>query len=115
MNALRPVHQYLLKYKWLFLAGTLFVGLANLFQVYAPHFIGDMIDAVAENADTVINGTDSEKASAVYRFILINALLFIGITLLRGVVMFFMRRTIIVSVLVAKRPHIEFEIAPVGF
>lgn len=96
MNALRPVHQYLLKYKWLFLAGTLFVGLANLFQVYAPHFIGDMIDAVAENADTVINGTDSEKASAVYRFILINALLFIGITLLRGVVMFFMRQTIIV-------------------
>lgn len=96
MRALRPVHQYLLKYKWLFLAGTLFVGLANLFQVYAPHFIGDMIDAVTDNFEAVTSGSDPAKADEVYRFILINALLFIGITLLRGVVMFFMRQTIIV-------------------
>jgi ATP-binding cassette, subfamily B, multidrug efflux pump len=96
MRALKSVNKYLWRYKWLFLTGTLFVGLANLFQVYAPHYIGDMIDLVTNNYNALVNGNDKNLADEVYRGVLISGLLFLGFTVLRGIFMFFMRQTIIV-------------------
>jgi len=96
MRALKSVNKYLWKYKWLFLTGTLFVGLANLFQVYAPHYIGDMIDLVIANYDAIVNGSNDDLAENVYRGVMISGLLFLGFTVLRGIFMFFMRQTIIV-------------------
>ena len=96
MRALRSINKYLWKYKWLLLSGTLFVGLANAFQVIAPRYIGEMIDMVDRNRDAIIGGNDTELANDVYRSVLISGLLFIAFTLLRGVFMFFMRQTIIV-------------------
>lgn len=96
MRTLAPVHRYLLKYKWLFLAGSLFVGLANVFQVYAPSFVGEMIDSVTENVDVLQQGDDPALARKVFNGLLLNAALFIAFTLIRGVFMFCMRQTIIV-------------------
>ncbi len=96
MRALKSVNKYLWKYKWLFLTGTLFVGLANVFQVYAPHYIGDMIDLVTTNYDAIVSGNNNDLAENVYRSVLISGLLFLGFTVLRGIFMFFMRQTIIV-------------------
>lgn len=96
MRSLAPVHRYLLKYKWLFLAGALFVGLANVFQVYAPGYIGDMIDTVSSNADALVNTDDAALEKSVFRQILIYALLFMAFTGIRALFMFFMRQTIIV-------------------
>ncbi|MFZ1594042.1 MAG: ABC transporter ATP-binding protein [Chitinophagales bacterium] len=78
------------------LTGILFVGLANVFQVYAPRYIGEMIDLVTVNFDAVVKQNDTKLADDVYRGVLISGLLFLGFTILRGIFMFFMRQTIIV-------------------
>ncbi|MBK8344190.1 MAG: ABC transporter ATP-binding protein [Bacteroidetes bacterium] len=96
MRALRSINKYLWKYMWLLLSGTLFVGLANAFQVIAPRYIGEMIDIVDRNSDAIIGGNDAELANDVYHSVLICGLFFLALTLLRGVFMFFMRQTIIV-------------------
>lgn len=96
MRSLAPVHRYLLKYKWLFLTGAVFVGLSNVFQVYAPSFIGDMIDTVQSNADALMQTENPELEKSVFRQVLMYALLFMAFTALRAVFMFFMRQTIIV-------------------
>lgn len=96
MRALQPVHRYLIKYKWLFLTGALFVGLANLFQVIAPSYIGRMVDLVDVHKDEIIKGENKELERTVFNGLLINALLFLAFTLIRGAFMFFMRQTIIV-------------------
>ena len=96
MRHLAPVHRYLIKYKWLFLAGSLFVGMANVFQVYAPHYIGDMVDTVSQNYSAIRKEGDDALKHGVFRSLLVSAALFLAFTLLRGVFMFFMRQTIIV-------------------
>lgn len=96
MRALKSVNKYLWRYRWLLLTGLLFVGLANVFQVYAPRYIGEMIDLVTINFDAVVKQNDTTLADEVYRGVLISGLLFLGFTILRGIFMFFMRQTIIV-------------------
>ena len=96
MRALKSVNKYLWRYRWLLLTGILFVGLANVFQVYAPRYIGEMIDLVTVNFDAVVKQNDTKLADDVYRGVLISGLLFLGFTILRGIFMFFMRQTIIV-------------------
>ncbi len=96
MRALKSVNKYLWRYRWLLLTGILFVGLANVFQVYAPRYIGEMIDLVTVNFDAVVKQNDTTLANEVYRGVLISGLLFLGFTILRGIFMFFMRQTIIV-------------------
>lgn len=96
MRALKSVNKYLWRYRWLLLTGILFVGLANVFQVYAPRYIGEMIDLVTINFDAVVKQNDTTLADEVYRGVLISGLLFLGFTILRGIFMFFMRQTIIV-------------------
>ena len=96
MRALKSVNKYLWRYRWLLLTGILFVGLANVFQVYAPRYIGEMIDLVTINFDAVVKQNDTKLADDVYRGVLISGLLFLGFTILRGIFMFFMRQTIIV-------------------
>lgn len=96
MRHLAPVHRYLIRYKWLFLTGALFVGLANVFQVYAPHYIGNMVDIVSENYNAIIGGDNESLEREVFSSLLVSAALFLALTLLRGVFMFFMRQTIIV-------------------
>ena len=102
MQHLKSLNFYFLKYKWLFLTGTLFVALSNVFQVFAPHYICDMIDLVEKNMDVLKNGTGIP--STVLNTLLLFAGLFVGFTLLRGICMFFMRQTIIIM-----SRHIEFD------
>lgn len=73
MRSLAPVHRYLLKYKWLFLTGAVFVGLSNVFQVYAPSFIGDMIDTVQSNADSLMQTENPELEKSGFRHVLMYA------------------------------------------
>ena len=102
MQHLKSLNIYFLKYKWLFLTGTLFVALSNVFQVYAPHYVGDMIDLVEKNLNAI--RSDNVAADSVYRSLLTLAALFVGFTLLRGICMFFMRQTIIIM-----SRHVEYD------
>ncbi len=102
MQHLKSLNFYFLKYKWLFFTGTLFVALSNVFQVFAPHYIGDMIDLVEKNMDAFQSETG--VPSGVFNALLIFAALFVAFTLLRGICMFIMRQTLIIM-----SRHIEFD------
>ncbi len=108
MNQLKSLNKYFLKYKWLFLLGAVFVALANIFQVYAPQYIGRSIDLVRSNLDDYTYTENTSERDQLIRSVspalLRYALLFIGLTVVRGVFMFFMRQTIIVM-----SRHIEYD------
>jgi len=97
LKNLKYLNKYLFKYKWRLLLGTLFVGLANYFQVLVPKIIGDALNYItekvqnfsAQSADTKfydLFGSDVIKYSAIV----------IGFALLNGFFMYCMRKTIIV-------------------
>ncbi len=108
MFHLRSLNKYFFKYKWLFLLGALFVALSNIFQVFAPQYIGKSIDLVQHKlgdydyqADaSQLEQLKNEVGPELLRF----AIFFIGLTVLRGIFMFFMRQTIIVM-----SRHIEYD------
>ena len=108
MNQLKSLNKYFLKYKWLFLLGAVFVALANIFQVYAPQYIGKSIDLVQTNLGDYKYSDNETQRDQLIRTVspelLRYALFFIGLTIVRGVFMFFMRQTIIVM-----SRHIEYD------
>ncbi len=95
MRHLKVLNIYFLKYKWLFLTGTLFVALANIFQVFAPRYIGKMIDLIS-NGNVTTPEMINNNSGSIYPSLLNNALLFVGFTFMRGVFMFCMRQTLII-------------------
>lgn len=88
--------------------GAFFVALANIFQVYAPQYIGKSIDLVKSNlGDYQYTENASQRNALIHEVspaLLRYALLFIGLTVVRGIFMFFMRQTIIVM-----SRHIEYD------
>ncbi|XZF12867.1 ABC transporter ATP-binding protein [Chitinophagaceae bacterium MMS25-I14] len=100
MKHLASVHKYFLRYKWRLLLGILFVTISNLFAVLPPVVIRNVIDQVQENINSyeLLRGSGLSKAMQSYFFSMVfwNGLLLLGLALLRGIFMFFMRQTIIV-------------------
>lgn len=100
MNALRAVNPHLWRYKWHLLGGILFVVLSNYFGVWPPRLIGASIDLIAEKIE-LLNDPDARRETSPewqsFRSeLLYFAFLVIGLSILKGVFMFFMRQTIIV-------------------
>ncbi|MBU6331729.1 MAG: ABC transporter ATP-binding protein/permease [Bacteroidetes bacterium] len=100
MNALRAVNPHLWRYKWHLLGGILFVVLSNYFGVWPPRLIGASIDLIAAKIE-LLNDPDARRETSPewqsFRSeLLYFAFLVIGLSILKGVFMFFMRQTIIV-------------------
>jgi ATP-binding cassette, subfamily B, multidrug efflux pump len=100
MKNLASLNKYFVKYKWRLLLGLLFVTVSNLFAVVSPVVVRNVLDGVQDNinnyrllGETAIQG---EMQSYIFRLVLWNGLLLLGLALARGVFMFFMRQTIIV-------------------
>jgi ATP-binding cassette subfamily B protein len=100
MKKLASLNKYFVKYKWRLLSGILFVSISNIFAVVSPVVVRNVIDQVQENIAGYHLITDSKLADAfkdhIFSIVLWNGLLLLGLALLRGVFMFFMRQTIIV-------------------
>jgi ATP-binding cassette subfamily B protein len=100
MKHLQYLNKYFIKYKWRFLAGILFVGLANLFKVWQPQVIREAIDTVvvhvAEYRGDGGLGAHPEASGALGWVIAKFGLSVIGLALTMGLFMYFMRQTIIV-------------------
>jgi len=100
MKQLAAVNKYFVRYKWRLLLGILFVTISNLFAVLPPVVIRNVIDQVQENIDSYHLVANSVLADAmrsyIFTLVLWNGLLLLGLALLRGIFMFFMRQTIIV-------------------
>jgi ATP-binding cassette subfamily B multidrug efflux pump len=108
MKNLASLNKYFIKYKWRLLLGLLFITIANVFAVFAPVVVRNVLDLVQGNINTYHLVSNSllrtQMESYIFQLVLWNGLLLLGLALLRGVFMFFMRQTIIVM-----SRHIEYD------
>jgi ATP-binding cassette subfamily B protein len=94
---LATLNKYLKRYKWLILVGIACVVLSNLFAIYIPVFVRMAIDDalwLTKNLNIAIH-------PALNSIAIFNVLAFgfavVFVALLKGVFMFFMRQTLIVT------------------
>jgi ATP-binding cassette subfamily B protein len=100
MRQLAYLNKYLWKYRYRFALGVLFVGLANWFRVWQPQVIREALDTVVQQVGVYAAsggiGEHPEAFSALSMQIARFGAAVIGLALLMGTFMFFMRQTIIV-------------------
>lgn len=119
MKHLSAVNKYFWKYKFRFLAGILFVAASNYFAVLAPQVTSYVVNMVQErlpNAKPVITRAFNDPLVEWFigvldpikgdfgKLITICSITILILALIRGLLMFFMRQTIIVM-----SRHIEYD------
>lgn len=92
MKALQYLNKYFSKYKWRLLLGLLITVFSKLLALRVPRIISNSLNAVEE----YINGDITEIAN-VKQTLLYNILIILGLTILAGILTFFMRQLIIVT------------------
>jgi len=115
MNHLAAVNKYFWKYRYRFFFGVFFVAVSNYFAVLPTELTGFVVNKVTEK----INGATSYKGNhdkllsyfldwvstfGFTQLITICCIAILALALLRGLLMFFMRQTIIVM-----SRHIEYD------
>jgi len=97
---LAALNHYILRYKWKFLLGFLFVALSNYFNVLQPQMVRQALDLVVQNISLYRMQQGFVHQSELYKSIgtglLIFGLLVILFAILMGFFMYWMRQTIIV-------------------
>nr|WP_251046971.1 ABC transporter ATP-binding protein [Hymenobacter sp. ISL-91] len=90
----------MLRYKWHFLGGVLFVALSTLLAIFPAQIVRYAFDLVGEGIDLYHLYGGTRAQTQVYelfgRNVLLYALLILLMALLRGIFLFFMRQTLIV-------------------
>lgn len=100
MKNLKYINKYLYHYKSYLIWGTVFVVLANIFQIIPAQIVRHAFDLVGEtlNLYPLFNGAKSQEN--LYRVftdvVLIYGVVIVIMALIRGVFLFMMRQTIIV-------------------
>lgn len=89
MRSLQHINKYFLKYRWRFLLGIVFVGISNYFAVDAYTYARKAIDFISSNSSNPDKGFLIDQ-------LLMYALQVLGLAVLSGIFLFFMRQTIIV-------------------
>lgn len=89
MRSLQHINKYFFKYRWRFLLGIVFVGISNYFAVDAYTYARKAIDFISSNSN------NPDKAFLIDQ-LLMYALQVLGLAVLSGIFLFFMRQTIIV-------------------
>lgn len=95
MKSLAHLNKYLFRYRWHLFAGVIFVVLQNFGAIYPAQVVRTSLDEVIDFLKRSPNPGPSDLqfiSGKVFRFFL----LIIGVALIRGLLMFFMRQTIIV-------------------
>src|SRR5438094_750967 len=98
MKSLAHLNKYFFKYKWRFILGILFVVSQNFFAIYPAQVVRKSLDTVVSSLkhyQTGINANNEIVASVTHQ-IFIFLLIIIAVALLRGLLMFMMRQTLIV-------------------
>lgn len=101
MKHLAYLTKFFWRYRWRFLLGILFVGLANWFRVLQPQMIREALDTVVDQVRFYKEhggiAAHPEAQSELGKKIGWFGLIVIGLAMMMGVFMFFMRQTIIVT------------------
>ncbi len=119
MKHLSALNKYFWKYRFRFFLGILFVVLSNYFAVLAPQITGFVVNQVQQQLPgakpTSLKSTDDGLVTAFIQWVsssefsfawlvAICSMTILLLAILRGVLMFFMRQTIIVM-----SRHIEYD------
>src|SRR5690606_33324023 len=109
MKELAYLNKYFYKYRWKLIPGILFVIVSNYFGILPAKVIREAFDLVKENIDLYRLYDGFERQNLVYQ-VFGSSLLFFGavvllLALLRGIFLFFMRQTIILT-----SRHIEYDL-----
>lgn len=99
MKELQYLNKFFAKYKFHFLLGILITISVNLFALFGPNYTGASVSAVED----FVKGT--KTGNEVKTILLHSFLIILGATLIRGVLTFFMRQTLIVM-----SRHVEFDL-----
>lgn len=95
------MHFYFIKYKWLFISGVFFVISSNYFGLLPPILIRNCIDILKENL-LLYQELENSQLQVEYKYFLFKkyllffALMIILTSIIKGILMFFMRQTLIV-------------------
>lgn len=109
MKSLTHLNKYFLKYKWLLLLGTLFVIAQNFGAIYPAQVVQKSLDEVVLVIEEIQDLSDETAKAKIIDTISYQIFIFfiaiIAVAILRGILMFLMRQTIIV---ISRR--IEFDL-----
>lgn len=100
MKELLTLNKYIWRYKWHFLLGIGFVFFSNYFRVWQPQVIREALDMVLNQVSEYQTLTDPERKEAMFDSIshqlLKYGLTVLGLALSMGILMYFMRQTVVV-------------------
>lgn len=100
MKSLRHLNKYFLKYKWHLFLGILFVIAQNFGAIYPAQVVRKSLDEVISTMKKMDQGTSvlakNDLVSAITQQVFLFLMIMIGVALLRGILMFLMRQTLIV-------------------
>lgn len=96
LKNLRKLNHYLIRYKWRLLLGVLFVALSNYFKALVPQSIRDALNFSLEQIEGYKLNPSEAAMSEISGSLLKYALVVIGLTIMMGIFMYFMRQTVIV-------------------
>ncbi|HAP02352.1 MAG TPA: ABC transporter [Bacteroidetes bacterium] len=103
MKYLASLNKYFWKYRWRLGLGIIFIFLSNLFGVLTPQVVRFAVDETIDEV-TKSHNSNTVVGNVFAHTILWTAALILGLALLRGLFLFFMRQTIIVM-----SRYIEFD------
>lgn len=105
MKHLRSLNKYFIRYRGRLLLGILFVTVSNVFAVWSPVVVRNVMDRVQQAfKELQSNGLTGVKQQEIFTLVLYSGLTLLGLAVARGVFMFLMRQTIIVM-----SRHIEYD------
>jgi ATP-binding cassette subfamily B protein len=100
VKSLAYLNKYLYKYKWRLLLGVLFVSASTVFQIVPAQLVRYAFDLVSDTLlliPTFKGAAGQRELYGEFAFIIVcYGLLIVAMALIRGVLLFFMRQTIIV-------------------
>jgi len=109
MKHLAYLNKFLLKYRWRLIPGILFVVISNIFSVLLAPVVRMAFDMVADNISIYELFNGFNRQVIIYKIfgsgLLLFGLVVLGLSLVRGLFLFFMRQTIILM-----SRHIEYDL-----
>lgn len=95
MKALKHLNKYFWKYRYRFVLGMLFVFTSNVFGLFPPIYIGEVLNLISDSLSQN-NSSDSSIQGVLKGQLAYYAFLVLAFAVCRGLFMFFMRQTLIV-------------------
>jgi ATP-binding cassette subfamily B multidrug efflux pump len=109
MKHLAYLNKFLYKYRWRLIPGILFVVISNIFSVLLAPVVRMAFDMVADNISIYELFNGFSRQEVIYKIfgsgLLLFGLVVLGLSLVRGLFLFFMRQTIILM-----SRHIEYDL-----